>query len=704
MNATQSFARVAAALLLLASIGAARSAWAQQILLDKPIRAGELVVFPDLNDATTYYYVVDKPKLAKDASGRPQFSFLRYVENVRSGADQPEAREGTGGGIVHAVVQLSVSPEQVSNAQRELQRTRPGAKLVGPVLFKSGKVGLVSSFKDTKGNLSTQVVGLGNAPLLDGEKAAVSIQLTKLGSKVLWESFQTAAPDVTFSFEMDLGGYRSPARATIEADFDQIYQHKSFGAAVATTMLAGEIQTAFDDLRSSSAIKVTQVGTDAQMEAILSTAYNKISEMMFAPAPGTSAPTLGLLGTTAAPSLLDRASAMLAQNRARVSGENDKVRAENAAARESARKADEAARAARATAVAVAPQTAVRDTAAGTAKKPADSAGEKRARERDARAARTGDDVWGSPMALKAPLRTEESAAAERAADRAAEAAVPASPPPVLREESEMPGMAILASYEMKTVRQRGTFKLDLNKFTSDQLTLRFDENIGDLRSLTGDAAHFRQVNLDDPLFKQRELVVFVDGLNAKDFGEYVNFAAVRMRKTHQEGEASTDEVRIDRINFNKEGNNFKLLYGWKGDEDRRKWMDYEYQTTWSFFGGTEMAQPWKKASAGALALAAPFQRRSIELQADADAVARAEVRSISVKVFYKLGGAEQTRTAMLNVGKQQLSERIEFMLPGDSQDYDYEIVWQLRGNRSVSSGRKRGNSAILFVDEVVAG
>jgi len=64
------------------------------------------------------------------------------------------------------------------------------------------------------------------------------------------------------------------------------------------------------------------------------------------------------------------------------------------------------------------------------------------------------------------------------------------------------------------------------------------------------------------------------------------------MRKKHQAGDETQDEVRIDRKNFNSEGNAFKLLYGWKNDSDRRQWMSYEYQTTWSFFGGKEVVQP----------------------------------------------------------------------------------------------------------------
>ena len=237
--------RSAAALLVVIACGAG-PAWAQQILIDKPVRAGDLVCFPDLNDPLSYYYVNDKPHLATDANGKPQFSFLRYVENVRSGASEAEAREGEGGGIVHAVVALSVPREMIAQAQRELQRVKPGAKLVGPVVFKSGKFGLVSSFKDTQGNLTKQVVGLGNAPLLDGEKAAVSMQLTKLGAKILWESFQTPTPDISFSFEMDVTGFRSPQRAVIEANFDQIYEHKAFAVGEACQNLAAQILGAFD--------------------------------------------------------------------------------------------------------------------------------------------------------------------------------------------------------------------------------------------------------------------------------------------------------------------------------------------------------------------------------------------------------------------------------------------------------------------------
>jgi hypothetical protein len=95
---------------------------------------------------------------------------------------------------------------------------------------------------------------------------------------------------------------------------------------------------------------------------------------------------------------------------------------------------------------------------------------------------------------------------------------------------------------------------------------------------------HFREVNPWSPLYQQREVVVY--GANVADFGQYVNFVTVRLHKKHASGAITDDEVLIDRNNFNKENNRFKLLYGWKGDNDRSRWREYEYQTVWSLFGG----------------------------------------------------------------------------------------------------------------------
>jgi hypothetical protein len=807
--------------LLLVAVPAA----AQRILLDKPVRAGGLVAFPDLDDETAYYYVSDKPHLAADAQGRPQFSFLRYVENVRTGAAESEAREGEGGGIVHAVVALSVEPELVRDAQRELRRLKPGARLVGPVAYRAGTFGLVTSFKEENGKLATKVVGMGKAPLLDGEKAAVSMQLTKLGSKILWQSFETPTPDVSFTFEMDIAGYRSPIEATIEANFDQVYEHEMFSAGVATAYLAADIKIAFDDLRRNGAIKVSQVGSDEKLEVAVKAAYDKLIEMMFTKSGGLE-PTVLEAAKAGEKSMGERASDRLKDMRKEQEALNEKVRTRNDAIRarnEAKLKAQREAQAGTVTAEAAESKAAAAEAEATKLRAAADAAArrvpelEKSAADADAaaktaagaesaataaasaekaaataataaekvladakaaadKAAKEATAAAGKPDAkakeeaaksaaeavkkaekdaadakAKATKASQEAAAAAEAKTKAApagdagaikkemetakadakaaeekaktaeaeakrlrEAATTArtdaktkaitTASPELEDEVDeysMPSFNVLATYEMKTVKQSGRFVVDLNKYLTDTIHLRFDENIGDLRALKAQAEHFREVNLADPLYQQREVVAMVDGFNAQDFGQFINFVTVQLKKKHGNGSETTDEVRIDRKNFNSEGNAFKLLYGWDGDNDRRKWLDYEYKATWSFFGGKTVEEPWKKSGAGAVNLAPPYQRREVSLEADPDPIAAAEVRAITAKIFYDLGAGEQSKQTTLNAAKQQLSGKLEFLLPAGSFDYGYEILWRLKGDRTVSSGRKTSSDGVLFVDEV---
>jgi len=646
MNSKIIFRCIGLSLLLLAG----SRLGAQQIILDKPVRAGELTLFPDLSNENVYYYLVDKVKLATSADGKPQFSFLKYANNLSSAPRPAGSTDLEGGGIFHALVTLSVSEEQLSEARRELQRIKSGAKIEGPIIYKSGKFGLVSSFKDAGGDLTSKIVGIGNAPILDGQKAAISIQLTKLGAELLWETFKSPTPDISFTFEMDITGFRSPKRALIEANFDQIYEHTSFGVGVASTYLAGEISATFDDLTRSGAIKITQVGDDAKMEELITTAYNKLTEMMFSPLNGTGAPNMSNLTSTGqTPGLLDRASAMLDKNRKEA--------------------------------------RAVNKEADSKTTKPSTTAG-----------ASTADASTGTN-----PPKGEGSGYQPPTVARQ-EGIQPPSEGPVSAENVErmaVPQLAILASFEFKKVRQRGTFRIDLNKYTIDNISMRFDENIGDLSRYMNDDKYFREVNLDNPLYTQREIAATIDIGSIQDFAQYINFVNVRITKNHENGENTTDELRIDRDHFNKEGNNFTMLYGYKGDSDRKKWREYEYEIDWSIIGGNTISVPSKKTMANAINLSPPYLMRYVEVQADPDMIAESGIRAINVKIYYKVEGKEYVKQVDLNPSRDLLSARMDYLTLPNELGYEYEVTWKLKGNQTVTSPRKKASETILFVDEM---
>lgn len=708
------------------------------IILDKPVNAGELTLFQEVRNDKNYYYLVDKPRLAIHENGKPQFSFLRFVENVTSGPNEADAKEGEGGGIVHALIELDVTNKQLRDAQQELQRKVPGAKIMGPAMYDEGSVALISSFANADGVWTKQVIGLGKAPLLEGQKAAVSVQLTKQGAKVLWESFKTPTPDFSISFEMMLTGYDSPKKAIITANWDQIYKSENFQAGVASRsgFLAAEIKKAYDELRVEKAITV-DTQEDEGLDKIVDMAYNKLIEMMFQPIGGTGTPSLSSLtaGAGTGQSMLDRATNLMKDSKAEAAKENESIRKENADAAAAAAKENEKIKKENADAAAAAAKENERIKSENAAKKAAaeeaarKAAAEEAAKKATAQAAaqataqqpetdadkaatarKEAEQIaqqqqatvverpeLGTPATTEPPMTSDITREAEPTYTPEVKPKVKEEIKPEIKEESKAPLLSIAVSYEMKESRQTGTFNINLNKYTIDKRTFRFDQNLGEIKC----DECFRQVNLDDPFYKQRELVAYVDGANAQDFGTFINFVNVMLRKTHQSGEVTDYELRVDRNNFNKEGNDFRMVYGWKGDNDRSKWLNYEYKLIWSFFGGATIDLGWVKANAGAIPLAPPYLQRQITIEADPDALNEAGVRAVDVILYYKLGDQQLNKTITMMPSKNEYSKLVNIIVPKDKPTYDYEITWTLKGNVRKSVPRTPSSSGALFVNDI---
>ena len=83
---------------------------------------------------------------------------------------------------------------------------------------------LVAGVTDPGAGLLRRVVGVGNAPVMSGHKAAVSMHLTPAGAMLLWESFGQRTPDVSVNFEMTVSGYRNPVEAEMTFDYERIHR------------------------------------------------------------------------------------------------------------------------------------------------------------------------------------------------------------------------------------------------------------------------------------------------------------------------------------------------------------------------------------------------------------------------------------------------------------------------------------------------
>ncbi len=647
----------------------------QAIVLDKLVKAGDLTVFPSIYNENEYYYLSDQIRLAKDENGKPEFSFLRWVENESTDDSEESYKdtEGAGGGIVTALVELKVTEEQRQNAEQELRRVNPRGKIKGPVMYRGGTVALVSAFNAENEEFSQQVLGLGPAPVLDGQKASVSIQLTKKGSKILWESFKTNTPNVVFKFNMEIEGYNSPISANINFQWEKIYEHQNFQAGVATPVLAAEIDVAVSEMMNNNTIKITEIGEDEDFDEIRTTVMEIIRTEMFESQENSSTPSLSSLSTghNSRPSMLDRATSLLNTQRQDYQRERSRSDAEEARRRRDAERE--------------------RSRTANTENIPSENANSESENTSDGGETASDDE------------NTDIEPRAGEAVRRANPQDEPSTVPPYEASENEnesepqAPTIAIAASYSFKKVKKSGTFNLSLEKSLLRNQVINFDEGIGSIKCKDC----FRMINLDDPLYKQREILAFIDGTNTTDFGEYINFVSVLLKKKHENGDITQREIRIDRKNFDN-GNNFKFdPYGWKGDKNRSKWLEYDFKATWSFFGGHEVSTPWTKREAGSISLSPPFQKKDIYIETDDSVVDENDVRFAEVKIYYNQGEKEKIERVRIDFSKEDISKRVSIVQLGDELDYKYEVKWFMKGKEPLLEEKKSASDETIYLSNV---
>jgi hypothetical protein len=679
----------------------AQKDFVQRILLDKPVSAATLKVFPLVEDPNSYYYLPNKVRIGIDENGRQQFSFIRFVENVRSGANEKESGVGNGGGYVHLLIGLSVSPDEIKEAEQELKNINPKGKIIGTVVYRGGTMALITKSvltngPGTAGDNQRRVLGIGPAPVLEGDKIAVSFLLDKTDATLLWESLKTPTPDISFNLNMTLAGYQSPVEFKIEMEWDKIYKHEIFNAGIATPILQAEIGIATQELKESGAIKVTQIGEDPNMQRLQDLLTNKMIDLCFVPFGKEGSPNWSELAQplNGGKSFLDRATEQLNNERQKQREDNNRIADRNKEERrytdeENRRRREEQNRRTPATTPPARPTGSSATTSATTAN----------AEDNDP--ATLGSVLRDAPVPVSTtrPARADaarESVLANPANIRPANEPIPDAQP-VQEQKAPLQQINIVASFQKKTVKHSGKYTAEAKTYFTTSLTEVFGGNIGKINCKDC----IREVNLDDPLYKQREVVCFIDGEISQDFDKFINYVTVSMRKKHPGGDITTDEVRVDRKNFNSEGNSFKLMYGWMpGDNDRRNWLNYEYKTVWSFFGGAAMESDWTSTVNPVVPLKAPVKRKTVNVIADPEIIKQNNIRSVTVRVYFKISnGEEQFKQASLNVGKQVFNATIDFILPKEQSEYEYEVDWLTSSNDAVKSGRKKTSFDDIYVD-----
>jgi tetratricopeptide (TPR) repeat protein len=267
------------------------------------------------------------------------------------------------------------------------------------------------------------------------------------------------------------------------------------------------------------------------------------------------------------------------------------------------------------------------------------------------------------------------------------------------------PGFSLVASYQMKRIKRSGKMVYNMNHYRTENQAFAMAENIGDIYKRYGnDDRVFRAVTIDDPVFKQREIMVTLDGQDTETFTKYLNFVTVKMRKKHQNGDVSTGEIVITPERFNESGNNFTMMYGWKGDSNRVAWLNYEYEAIWSFHGGVEIRSPWTQTDSPMLSLNPPHRYRSISIEGDGETLSDAGVRHGVVTFNCRIGDEFVSRQATIRNDSSVPALIIDVPEDNESPETTVGITWYLKRGRQVSTEEFTLESDIVYWDELPEG
>ena len=257
------------------------------------------------------------------------------------------------------------------------------------------------------------------------------------------------------------------------------------------------------------------------------------------------------------------------------------------------------------------------------------------------------------------------------------------------------------ARYERREILSRKNASLSFSSRSKQQRLHYLVMNLGNLYGQYGkNPDFFRDVNLDDLIFKQRTIYVGIDGDLQEELDRLINSISLSLRKIHASGDTTLKEVLIQPGMIKKEPRDRSMTYGNKMDSSQVKWLNYQYKAVWNFLGGAELHSEWRSTNGAMINLFTPYNRQVIEIMGDWSTLDSSDVRAIVVQVNYPFFGKRRRIQKVFKSGDSLDGANFEITLPEGEFAYGYKVIWLLEnGERRIIEGED--DSGILFVDEI---
>ena len=274
--------------------------------------------------------------------------------------------------------------------------------------------------------------------------------------------------------------------------------------------------------------------------------------------------------------------------------------------------------------------------------------------------------------------------------------------PDVLKKTAKdaLPGFSLHAGYKMRELKTTGKSVMNFVGRSTTERHYFLTFNAGDLYKKYGkDSTIFRDVPLWDPAFQQREIFVSVDGSLEKEFANMLNSVTVTLRKKHQGGEETIQELVVKRNIFKDFDGTISMLYGSQEDHDRLEWLTYEYKTNWHFQGGSGYKTNWIREDGSMINLFTPYRYQSIDLAGDMERLQKEQIRAVVVQISYPFFDQVKRERISLRPGDKMENKHFSVTLPNELDGVDYSITWVKEGGERITSKGKDTIGLIFYFD-----
>jgi hypothetical protein len=260
------------------------------ILLEPSVRVVDgFVILPDHEDDERSYVLPRTPRLALDASGRPELSLVQYL-----GGGPGDER--ISGGILTLSTELDISEQSLAGLEAKLGS-------VEPVRFDSGTVELIAlgassapgggpgdAQATSEAAFDVRFLGSGRASLGASNRASFQLVLDATAAELMEACLDAPAMPVLVVYRMSFAGLRPSFRVDVDADWSRVYrslQQKAdlnvwYVAARADVMVSEALEES--DIRVDTTVFGTSEADRAAAERARRQLVDFVLERMFEPA------------------------------------------------------------------------------------------------------------------------------------------------------------------------------------------------------------------------------------------------------------------------------------------------------------------------------------------------------------------------------------------------------------------------------------